>query len=117
MLHPPEVGTHFIGKAGQPVQELGIIPEHFIILCILVDNVMIHFSPAFLKQGSALDFDILPLVLDNIVERTVDAVGNDFNLFTVIYFAVTCSLIGSGTLCHIIVVRIIIKILKTILNI
>ena len=78
---------------------------------------MIHFAPAFLKQGSALDFDILPLVLHNVVQRAVNAVGNNLDIRTVVDLAVAGPFIGTGTFCQIIVVRILVKICQTVLDI
>ena len=45
MLHPAEVGTHFISQAGESVQQLGIVLEHLIVLGILVDDIMIDLTP------------------------------------------------------------------------
>ena len=56
-FHSSKIRTHFISQTGQPVQKFGVVTEHFIILRILINNVMVHFAPAFLEQGSALDLD------------------------------------------------------------
>ena len=96
MLHSPEVGTHFISQTGQAIKQFGIIPEHFVILRFLVHDVMIHFAPAFLEQGSALNLDVLTLILDNIMQGSVDAIGNDLDLVSVIDLAVTGALVSSG---------------------
>ena len=74
MLHPAEVGTHFICQTGESIQKFGVITEHFVILRILVHDVVVNFTLAFLEQGSALDLDVLSLILDNIMQGSVDTV-------------------------------------------
>ena len=117
LFHPSEVGTHFVGQTGEPIQQFGIVPEHLVIFCFLVDDIVINLAPAFLEQRPSLDFNILPLILDNIMQGTVDAVGNNLDLVAVINLAVASSLIRSGTLRQIIMFGIFIEIRQTILNI
>ena len=97
MLHSAEVGTHFVCQTGKTVQKFGIVPEHLVILRFLIYNIVINFAPAFLKQRSALDFNILSPILDDIMQGAVDAVGNNLDLVAVINLAVTGALVGSGT--------------------
>ena len=80
LFHPAEIGAHLIGQAGQPVQELGIVLKHFIVLGLLVDNVVVDLAPALLKKRPALDLDIVSLIFDDIVQGAVNAVGNDLQL-------------------------------------
>ena len=58
-VQPAEVGTHLIRQAGQAVQQPGVIPEHFVFLGVFVDDVVVNLAPAFLKQGAALDLNVL----------------------------------------------------------
>ena len=69
LFDPAEVGTHFICQTGQPVQKLGVVGKHFVILRFFIYDIVVDLAPAFLKQGSALDLYIISLVLDGIVLR------------------------------------------------
>ena len=109
-LESAEIGTHLIRKAGQAVEQLGIVQEHLVILGIFVDDVVIDFAPALLKQRAALNFDIVALVLDDIVQGAVDAVGDDVDLRAVIDFGVTGALVCLGALGDVIVVGVLIKV-------
>ena len=111
LLHPAERGTHFICQTGEPVQKLGVVTEHLVVLRFLVHDIVVNLPPAFLEQGSALNFNILPLILDNIMQGSVDTIGNDLDLVSVINLAVAGTLVGSGTFRQIIMVGIFIKIL------
>ena len=117
LFHPAEVGTHLIGQAGQTVQQLGIIPEHFVVLCFLVDDVVIHFAPAFLEQSSALDFHIVAFVLDGVVQGAVDTGGNDINLAAGIDLGIAGAFIGLGALRNIVVIGVTVKIVESVINV
>ena len=111
LLHSAEIRTHFICQTGKTVQKLGVVTEHFVVLRFLVNNIVVNFTPAFLEQRSTLDFNILTLILDNIMQGTVDTIGNNLDLIAVINLAVTGSLVGSGTFRQIRMIGIFIKIL------
>ena len=114
VLQSTEVGTHFIGQTGKAIQQFGIVQKHFIFPGILVHNIVVHFTPAFLEQRSSLNFNIVAFVLDDVMQGTVNTVGNDFNLRTIINLAITCPLIRFRTFGNIIVVRIFIKVVETV---
>ena len=111
LFHPPEVGTHLIRQTGKTIQQLRIIPEHFIIFCFFIDDVMVNFAPAFFKQGSALYFNIIAFVFDGVVQGSIDAGGNDVYFLSVVNFAVTGTLISFGTFCNVEMVWILIEII------
>ena len=54
LFHPAEIGGHLIGQAGHPVQKLGIVLKHFIVLGPLVDNVVVDLAPTFLEKCPAM---------------------------------------------------------------
>ena len=51
LLHPAEVGAHLIRQTGESIQQFGVVPEHFIILRLLVHNIVVNLAPAFLERG------------------------------------------------------------------
>ena len=117
VLHPTEIGAHFVRQSGQTVQKLGVVTEHLIILRFLVYDIVIDFAPAFLEQGSALDLYIIPLVFDGIVQRTVDAGGDNVDLVAVIDLGITGALVRFGTFCNVVMIRIIIKVIQPVIDI
>lgn len=81
MLQAAEIGTHFIRQAGQAIQQLGVVTEHFVLLGILVYDVVVNLAPALLEQRSALEFNIVGgLLLKG--RRHVEAEGGHVNVVT-----------------------------------
>ena len=72
---------------------------------------MVNLAPAFLKQGPALNLHVIPLILDDIMEGTVNAVRPDFNQVLIVYPGIPVTPVDLGPLCNIIMPGIPVKIL------
>lgn len=117
MMQSTEIGAHFIRKTGQAVEQLGIVAEYLDIFRFLIYNVVINLAPSFLKQCSALNLHIIHLVLDGIMQRTVDAGGDDINLIAVVDFCIAGSFVCLRPLCDVVVGRIIVKVIEAIVDV
>ena len=106
LLQAAEVGAHLVGQAGEAVEELGVVPEHLVVLGFLVDDVVVHLAPALLEEGAALDLDIVAPVFDDVVQGAVDAVGDDLQLPSVVDAGVAGTLVGPGPFRQIVVARV-----------
>ena len=52
----------------QPVQQSGKLRQHLIILIVRIHNIMVDLAPSFFKKRSALDFQIVSVILDDIMQ-------------------------------------------------
>lgn len=110
VLQAAEVGAHLVGQAGEAVEELGVVPEHLVVLGFLVDDVVVHLAPALLEEGAALDLDVVAPVFDDVVQGAVDAVGNDLQLPAVVDAGVAGTLVGPGPFRQIVVARVLVEV-------
>ena len=110
MLQAAEVGAHLVGQAGEAVEELGVVPEHLVVLGFLVDDVVVHLAPALLEEGASLDLDVVAPVFDDVVQGAVDAVGDDLQFPPVVDAGVAGTLVGPGAFRQIVVARILVEV-------
>ena len=78
---------------------------------------MVNFAPAFLKQRSSLDLYIIPFIFDDIVQRTVNAIGFDINKIFIVNAGITISPIYLRTLRNVAMKRIFVKISPSVFDI
>ena len=117
LLKSAEIGTHFVRKTRKAVEHSGIILEHFVVFGFLINDVVVNFAPAFFKKGSALDFKVVAFIFYDIVQGTLDSVGDDFDFISDINLAVAGALISSRALRKVIMFGVFVKIFKTVFDI
>ena len=78
---------------------------------------MLDFSPAFFKQRSTLNFNIIPFVFHRIMQGSVNPACDNINFSTIIDPCIPASFINLGSFGDIIMIRIFIKVIQSIYNI
>ena len=78
---------------------------------------MVNLAPALLEQGSSLDFHVVAFILDDVVQRTVNAVGLDVDELLIVNAGITSPAVYLRALRNVIVIRVVIKIQQTVFNV